>query len=130
MKSSHVREESKAAILARYEDQPKNRRSVWTIPVRRYGGAHKAVMPVALARLCVLAGCPSGGVVYDPFLGAGTTALAALQLGRHFAGSELLPGSVREAEARIARETGWSLRPALGIVPGHIGGLDPAEAAG
>lgn len=104
MKSGHVREESKAAILARFQHRPKNRRSVWTIPVRSYGGAHKAVMPVALAALGVAAGSPPGGVVWDPFMGAGTTAIVAMALGRHFLGSELFPDSVEEASRRLNRE--------------------------
>jgi DNA modification methylase len=50
-----------------------NRRSVWNINTRPFSEAHFATMPEELARLCVLAGCPAGGVVLDPFAGAGTT---------------------------------------------------------
>lgn len=52
----------------------RNKRSVWTIGVRPYAGAHFATMPPELAEPCVLAGCPEGGIVLDPFGGSGTTA--------------------------------------------------------
>jgi DNA modification methylase len=50
----------------------RNRRSVWTVASQPYKGAHFAVMPPALAEPCILAGCPEGGVVLDPFAGSGT----------------------------------------------------------
>jgi site-specific DNA-methyltransferase (adenine-specific) len=59
-----------------------NLRSVWTITPKPYRGAHFAVMPPELVRRCVLAGCPVGGVVLDPFLGSGTVAAVALENGR------------------------------------------------
>jgi DNA modification methylase len=46
-------------------------------------------MPLALAERCVLAGCRPGGVVLDPFSGAGTTGLAATELGRRYIGIDL-----------------------------------------
>jgi DNA modification methylase len=59
-----------AALL----ELPKNRnkRSVWTIPTQGYSGAHFATFPLALVEPCVLAGCPVGGTVLDPFAGSGT----------------------------------------------------------
>lgn len=59
-----------------------NKKSVWTVTTRGYKEAHFAVYPPELIRPCVLAGCPPGGVVLDPFAGSGTTAEAANQLGR------------------------------------------------
>lgn len=59
-----------------------NKKSVWTVATRGYKDAHFAVYPPELIRPCVLAGCPPGGVVLDPFAGSGTTAEAANQLGR------------------------------------------------
>jgi DNA modification methylase len=70
---------------------PKGRNpgDVWAINTRPLPEAHFAAFPVDLPRLCILAGCPTGGVVLDPFSGAGTTALAAQELGRKAIGIDL-----------------------------------------
>lgn len=65
------------------------RRSVWSIPTKPYKSSHCAVYPEALLTYPILAGCPKDGVVFDPFLGSGTTASAALKLGRRWLGCEL-----------------------------------------
>jgi DNA modification methylase len=65
------------------------RRDVWSVPTASFPGAHFAVFPPRLIEPCILAGCPEGGVVLDPFFGAGTTALAALSNGRRCVGVEL-----------------------------------------
>jgi DNA modification methylase len=109
---SWIKARSKAEIAERFKGR-KNRRSVWTFRVRPYPGEHKAVMPLDVAELGVLAGCPPFGLVYDPFMGAGTTGLAAVRLGRHYIGSELRPESVAEAEARIAAELAAYKQPLL-----------------
>ena len=49
-----------------------NRRSVWTVTSRPYKGAHFATFPPDLIEPCILAGCPEGGIVLDPFAGSGT----------------------------------------------------------
>jgi site-specific DNA-methyltransferase (adenine-specific) len=49
-----------------------NRRSVWTINTKPYKGAHFATFPIELVEPCILAGCPAGGTVLDPFGGSGT----------------------------------------------------------
>tara|TARA_Y100000356_G_scaffold58305_1_gene47298 strand:+ start:12834 stop:13787 length:954 start_codon:yes stop_codon:yes gene_type:complete len=59
-------------------DGKKNKRSVWTVNVKSYREAHFATYPPKLIKPCILAGCPEGGVVLDPFAGAGTTGLVAL----------------------------------------------------
>lgn len=79
----------------------RNRRDVWTIPTKPFKGAHFAVMPEALVEPCIMAGCPAGGLVLDPFTGSGTVGAVALRLGRSFVGSELNPGYVEIAKARI-----------------------------
>jgi site-specific DNA-methyltransferase (adenine-specific) len=66
-----------------YNGEKRNRRSVWTVPTRPFKGAHFAVFPAALIEPCVLAGCPVGGVVLDPFGGSGTTAGVAIAHGRN-----------------------------------------------
>ena len=55
----------------------KNKRSVWTVTTKPFKGAHFATFPMDLIEPCVLAGCPEGGTVLDPFGGSGTTALVA-----------------------------------------------------
>ena len=66
-----------------------NKRSVWSVPVKPYAGAHFAVFPTDLIEPCILAGAPAGGVVLDPFMGSGTTAQVAQDLGRKYLGCEL-----------------------------------------
>lgn len=70
-------------------DGMKNKRSVWTVTTKPYEGAHFAVFPPDLIEPCVLAGAPVGGIVLDPFMGSGTTAQVAQNLGRQFLGCEL-----------------------------------------
>jgi DNA modification methylase len=77
----------------------RSRRTVWSINTTPYAGAHFAVFPPELARLCILAGSQPGSVVLDPFLGSGTTGMVALQHGRGFVGIEL-----KEEYAALARE--------------------------
>jgi DNA modification methylase len=67
----------------------RNARSVWNIATQPYKGAHFATMPPALCERCVLAGSRPGGLVLDPFSGAGTTGLVALRTSRRFIGVEL-----------------------------------------
>ena len=80
----------------------RNRRSVWTITTKPYSGAHFAVMPPDLADPCIRAGCPEGGVVLDPFGGAGTVGLMANRLGRDAVLCELNPEYAELARRRIA----------------------------
>lgn len=86
------------------EDGLRQCRSVWEIPTTPTSGEHPAVMPVAVAERCILAACPVGGLVLDPFAGSGTTGAAALHLGRRFAGAELSPEYAALARARLAAD--------------------------
>lgn len=79
----------------------RNRRSVWTVTTKPYSGAHFAVMPPELVEPCILAGCPEGGTVLDPFGGSGTTALVADRLGRNAILCELNPEYVKIAVDRL-----------------------------
>ena len=76
-------------------------RDIWSFPTSPYRGAHFAAYPIELARRCILAGCPEGGVVLDPFFGSGTTGAAALTLGRRYIGIELNPEYIPLAEERL-----------------------------
>tara|TARA_B100000686_G_scaffold153767_1_gene161221 strand:+ start:128 stop:1096 length:969 start_codon:yes stop_codon:yes gene_type:complete len=67
----------------------RNRRSVWTISTAAYPGAHFATFPPKLIEPCIMAGCPEGGTVLDPFLGSGTTGAVAQKNGCKFIGIEL-----------------------------------------
>ena len=80
----------------------RNRRDVWTVATKPYKEAHFATFPPDLIRPCVRAGCPAGGTVLDPFAGAGTTGLVALEEGRDFLGIELNPEYVGLIEKRLA----------------------------
>lgn len=80
----------------------KNPGDVWTVPSSKFRGAHHATFPIELARRAILAGCPPDGVVLDPFMGAGTTAVAAEQHGRRWLGIELNPDFAALANQRIA----------------------------
>jgi site-specific DNA-methyltransferase (adenine-specific) len=79
----------------------RNKRSVWTVATQPTPEAHFATYPIALIEPCILAGCPAGGVVLDPFAGAGTTSLAALKHGRDFLGIELNADYIAIAEKRL-----------------------------
>lgn len=74
---------------AGWHELGRNKRSVWTIPVQAYEGAHFATYPRQLAATCITAGTPPQGVVLDPFMGSGTTADVARSLGRRAVGIEL-----------------------------------------
>lgn len=79
----------------------RNKRSVWTIPTHSYKEAHFATFPPALIEPCILAGCPAGGTVLDPFMGSGTTALVACKNGRKAIGCELNPEYIEIANKRL-----------------------------
>ena len=79
----------------------RNKRSVWKVNTQPFKGAHFAVMPEALVEPCILAGCPEGGLVLDPFLGSGTVGVVALRHFRRFIGIELNPAYAEMAQKRM-----------------------------
>jgi DNA modification methylase len=81
--------------------ETRNKRSVWTVPTAPYPEAHFATFPPALIEPMILAGCPVGGTVLDPFSGSGTTCLVADRQGRNGIGIELNPDYVAMSERRI-----------------------------
>lgn len=83
----------------------RNCRNVWAVTTKPFKGAHFATMPPDLVEKCVKAGCPIGGLVLDPFGGAGTTGLVAERLGRHATLIELNPMYVEMAQQRILEGT-------------------------
>ncbi len=80
----------------------RNKRCVWKIQPKGFPEAHFATYPEKLIETPIKAGCPPKGIVLDPFMGAGTTALTALKLGRNFLGCELNPAYIEIAEKRLA----------------------------
>lgn len=84
----------------------RNARSVWTIATQPFKGAHFATFPPKMIEPCILAGCPRGGVVLDPFGGAGTTALVADRFGRDSILIELNPDYVALTERRFRKDAG------------------------
>ena len=86
-----------------YERNPlgKNMGDVWTLVSDPFPEAHFATYPPSLVSPMIKSGCLLGGVILDPFFGAGTTGLVALQLNRKFVGIELSPEYVKIAEKRI-----------------------------
>jgi DNA modification methylase len=86
--------------------ETRNKRSVWSVSTQPYTEAHFATFPPALIEPCILAGCPKGGTVLDPFGGAGTTGLVADRLGRNAILIELNPDYADMAERRIRGDAG------------------------
>lgn len=80
----------------------RNRRSVWRIPTSPTSGPHLATFPRQLAEICILAASKADDLILDPFMGTGTTALAAAQLGRQCIGIEINSVYVEHALRRLA----------------------------
>lgn len=78
---------------------------VWSINTVPFPGAHYATFPPDIPRRCILSGCPSDGIVLDPFAGSGTTLMVARMLGRKSIGIELNPDSIDIIRERIGPET-------------------------
>jgi len=84
----------------------RNKRSVWTVTTKPFSEAHFATFPEKLIVDCIKAGCTEGGIVLDPFMGAGTTAVVACKLNRNYIGFELNPEYIKIAEKRIRDQIG------------------------
>jgi DNA modification methylase len=82
---------TRMAGLVKNDYTKRNKRDVWTVGTKPYGGAHFAVFPQELILPCILSGCPENGIVLDPFMGSGTTALVAMKNFRNFIGCEINP---------------------------------------
>ena len=80
----------------------RNKRSVWKVATESHGGEHYAAYPVALITPCILAGCPKGGTVLDPFCGTGSTGVAALNHDRKFIGIDGKEGYLAIARRRLS----------------------------
>jgi len=87
------------------DGKKRNKRTVWSINTGQYAGAHTAVFPPELLYSPIDAGCPKDGLVLDPFMGSGTTAAVAKEMGRNFIGFEINSEYVKLAEERLEKIT-------------------------
>lgn len=79
----------------------RNKRCVWEINTQPLKEAHFAVFPPELVETPVLAGCPEGGIVLDPFIGSGNTAIKVIELGKKYIGIDLNEKYVEMTKKRI-----------------------------
>ena len=84
----------------------RNKRDVWTVNTKPCKEAHFATYPFELIKPCILAGCPEDGIVLDPFMGSGTTAIVARSLNRNYLGVELNPEYIKIAHKRLEKHLG------------------------
>ena len=91
----------------------RNRRSVWSINTVPYKGAHFAVFPKELVRLCVLAGSKPDSYILDPFSGSGTVAEVCVENNRNCVGIELNPNYIKLAQERLSKVTPQLAFPAM-----------------
>ncbi len=92
--------------LIRNDYLTRNKRSVWTVATQPLREAHFATFPEKLITDCIKAGSPEGGIVLDPFMGSGTTAIVARKLNRSYVGFELNSDYVSIANKRLRKELG------------------------
>ena len=85
-------------------ERGRNKRTVWEVCTQSFPEAHFATFPEELIKPCILAGCPAGGIVLDPFMGSGTTALVARNLNCSAVGVELNPEYIEIAKRRTSQE--------------------------
>ena len=84
----------------------RNKRDVWSVNVKPCSEAHFATYPFELIKPSILAGCPENGIVLDPFMGSGTTAIVARSLNRNYLGIELNPEYIKNAHKRLYKHLG------------------------
>jgi DNA modification methylase len=99
--SGDERHRTKSGNYYQYADR-RNKRDVWTVTTKPFKEAHFATFPEDLIEPCILAGCPVGGIVLDPFMGSGTTACVAIKNNRRYVGIELNQDYIEIANRRIA----------------------------
>lgn len=83
--------------------EQRNKRNVWTVATQPFKEAHFATFPPELIKPCILAGCPEGGTVLDPFMGSGTTLVTANELDRNCIGFDINPDYCEMANRRRER---------------------------
>lgn len=74
----------------------------WDIPTKPSSNEHYAAYNDELIKKPILAGCPENGIIYDPFMGTGSTAEAAIRANRNYIGSEMSFNYCKIAKERLA----------------------------
>jgi DNA modification methylase len=82
-----------------------NKRSVWTVTTKPFHGAHFATFPTDLIEPCILAGSRPRDIVFDPFMGSGTSAAVAQRLNRQYLGCELNTEYKKLQDARLSQQS-------------------------
>ncbi len=95
------RSDDKDGLVVGGNSEGRNKRTVWAINPKPFSEAHFAVYPEELCETPIKAGCPIGGIVLDPFFGAGTTGIVALKQNKKFIGIELNKEYIKISKARI-----------------------------
>jgi DNA modification methylase len=98
----HAGEKRRPDHAHSFNENGRNKRTVWTVATAPYAEAHFATFPPKLIEPCILAGSRTGDVVLDPFMGSGTVAMVARQWQRDYLGVELNPAYIEMAERRLA----------------------------
>jgi site-specific DNA-methyltransferase (adenine-specific) len=101
----------------------KQMKTVWRMTApgnkEKTHGRHPTQKPVALLERLLLASCPKGGLVLDPFNGSGTTGVAAVQLGHNYIGIDLETEYLDLTRSRLLEAApDLAARPALRVVSG------------
>lgn len=100
--------------------QMRNKRDVWSVSTKPFKESHFAVFPEELIEPCILAGCPKGGVVLDPFCGSGTTGIVSVRNERDFIGIELNPKFAEMSTRRIEKEENQGIQTVLFEVSEYV----------
>lgn len=103
--SKDSRSETKISTINDKTGEYRNKRDVWHVNTKPLKEAHFAAFPDTLIEPCVVAGCPEGGIILDPFIGAGTTGMVAKRNNRNYVGIDLNPNYIQIAENRIKNMT-------------------------
>ena len=88
------------------KEPTRRKRSVWSINKKPYKGSHFATFPPDLIKPCILAGSQVNDTILDPFMGSGTTAMVAKELGRYYIGCELHEEYGKLMQKRIGEARG------------------------
>jgi hypothetical protein len=97
-------------------ESPKRVTDVWSLPTSTGKNGHGAEFPLALPGRCIALASAAGDLVLDPFMGSGTTALAAIRLGRRCVGFDISDHYVQLAERRITEQRERQQQAALEAV--------------
>lgn len=103
---------------AKGKSKKRNKRDVWSVTTKGVKEAHFATFPENLIEPCILAGCPVGGVVLDPFCGSGTTGIVSVRNERNFIGIELNPEYAEMSERRISKEEQQGVQIKIDMIGG------------